>query len=899
LALGAVALGWLAREGLNPLLGQNRLPFIFFFPAVAVAAWYGGLGPGILASLAGAVVADLSYLNSSHSLGLHSVTEIAAMGGYLVASAFIIAAIESMHHAQRRLLAQVGERRNIEAQLIEEKEILSTTLASIGDAVIATDATGRITFLNREAQRLTGWTAQEAAGAPLPKVFRIIHEHTREPGENPIDKVLRTGSVIGLANHTVLISKDGQEIPIDDSAAPIRRLDGSLGGVILVFRDFTEKQAALRTSARLAAIVESSGEVIVGKDLNSIIRSWNAAAERLFGYRPEEIIGKPVTVLFPPDRLSEEDHILGRLRQGQPIERLETIRVAKDGRKIPVAVSISPIKDSEGGIIGASKIIQDISDLVAAREALMSEKELLATTLASIGDAVVLTDAKGRINFVNNEAERLTGWKSVEASGRPLTEIFRIINEESRQPVEDPVAKVMRLGSVAGLANHTLLIAKDGKETAIDDSAAPIRRGGGPLFGIVLVFRDFSEQRRAQQQQQNLYRVVQAVNQARAPAEVYEAALEAITRCVVADRSAILFLDPDGVMRFKAWHGLSEEYRRQVEGHSPWEPGRPDPQPICIENASELSGAVREAADREGIKALAFIPISYEGKLLGKFMIYYNQSHSFSEPEIRLGATIASQVALAVQRRRAEEQLEALVRERTARLQEMMGELQHVSYAITHDMRAPLRAMSTFAGIILDELTATSGATPELVDACRRIITSASRLDQLIQDALNYTKAVLQELPQHPVDLERLLPSLIESYPNLQADKADIHIRNPLPTVLGEESLLTQCFSNLLGNAVKFVVPGTRPKIDIRVEPRGELVRITVEDNGIGIPQEAQRRLFGMFERLTSGYEGTGIGLAIVRKVVERMGGKVGVTSEPGQGSKFWVDLRRSSASPL
>src|SRR5262249_30896963 len=142
-----------------------------------------------------------------------------------------------------------------------------------------------------------------------------------------------------------------------------------------------------------------------------------------------------------------------------------------------------------------------------------------------------------------------------------------------------------------------------------------------------------------------------------------------------------------------------------------------------------------------------------------------------------------------------------------------------------------------------------------------------------------------------PVDLSELVPSLLETYPNLHAEKADITIEGTLPVVLGEESLLTQCFSNLLGNAVKFVAPDTRPKILVRAQTTNGYTRITIEDNGIGIPAQAQDRLFGMFQRLTADYEGTGIGLAIVRKVVERMGGKVGAVSEPGKGSQFWVDL--------
>jgi signal transduction histidine kinase len=233
--------------------------------------------------------------------------------------------------------------------------------------------------------------------------------------------------------------------------------------------------------------------------------------------------------------------------------------------------------------------------------------------------------------------------------------------------------------------------------------------------------------------------------------------------------------------------------------------------------------------------------------------------------------------------------LEALVEKRTARLTEMVNELQHLSYAITHDMRAPLRAMSAFSELILQK---TSGASPETHDYCHRILTGARRLDKLIQDALNYTKAVLQELPLEPVNLSELLRGMIDTYPNLHANKAHIHIEGDPPSVLGNESLLTQCFSNLLENAVKFVAPGMRPDVRIWSDLHNGFVRIWIQDNGIGIPKHAQQRLFGMFQKLDTQYEGTGIGLAIVRKVVERMGGRVSVDSEVGKGTRFCVELR-------
>jgi signal transduction histidine kinase len=244
------------------------------------------------------------------------------------------------------------------------------------------------------------------------------------------------------------------------------------------------------------------------------------------------------------------------------------------------------------------------------------------------------------------------------------------------------------------------------------------------------------------------------------------------------------------------------------------------------------------------------------------------------------------------QLRRHAESLEKTVKERTAKMQEMIDELQHVSYSIVHDMRAPLRAMRSFA-LMLEEECASCPRNVSL-EYLGRIQTASARMDRLITDALQYTKAVLEEVPLAPVNLAELVRGLLQTYPNLHPDKAEILLEGELPVVLGNEALLTQCFSNLLGNAVKFVDPGRKPQVRIRAERSDGTTRIWVEDNGIGIPAHAHGRLFGMFQRLNSKYEGTGIGLAIVRKVVERMDGKVGVESEAGKGSRFWVELRHA-----
>ena len=383
---------------------------------------------------------------------------------------------------------------------------------------------------------------------------------------------------------------------------------------------------------------------------------------------------------------------------------------------------------------------------------LAQQREFFQVTLASIGDAVITTDTDARVTFLNPMAERLTGWQLSAVIGQPLEQVFNLIQEQTRLPVPHPISKVLREDVVVGVANHTVLIARDGREFAIDDSAAPIRGRDGKIMGAVMVFHDVTE-------------------------------------------------------------------RKQAE---------------------ETLQATRNALAQQ------------------------NQA------------------------------LDETVRQRTAKLQETVLELEAFSYSISHDMRSPLHAMQGYADAILKDYG--DKLEPQAANYLERIRRSAARLDLLILDVLAYSRVAKGELQLKVINLETLIADIIQNYPNLSTSCLRVNV-SLLPLVLAHEGLLTQIISNLLGNALKFATLDRFPEVCISAETIGPEVRVWFVDNDVGIDPQHHKQIFQIFGRVypEKQYEGTGIGLAIVKKAAERMGGSAGVLSELGQGSRFWITLRHAS----
>ena len=326
-----------------------------------------------------------------------------------------------------------------EQALHDEGEWLHVTLASIGDAVITTDTDGNVTFLNPVAESLTGWSVAEACGKLLVDVFNIVNEETRNQVESPTVRALREGVVVGLANHTLLIAKDGKERPIDDSAAPIRNAKEEVAGVVLVFRDITERKRAEREMAHLAAIVASSDDAIISKDLSGIITSWNQGAQRLFGYAAEEVIGKPISLLIPAEDQDKEPEILERIRRGEAIEHYVTVRQRKDGTFLDISLTVSPIRDAGGRIIGASKIARDITERKRMQADLERSEIRYRRLFEAAKDGILILDTvHGRVTDANPFMTNLLGYAKEEFIGKEIWEIGLLKDaSESRAMVRE------------------------------------------------------------------------------------------------------------------------------------------------------------------------------------------------------------------------------------------------------------------------------------------------------------------------------------------------------------------------------------------------------------------------------------------------------------------------------
>jgi len=397
-----------------------------------------------------------------------------------------------------------------------------------------------------------------------------------------------------------------------------------------------------------------------------------------------------------------------------------------------------------------------------------------------------------------------------------------------------------------------------------------------------------------------LHALAEAINRCTCLDPVYPEALQALRWTTGADRAAVLLFDAGGTMRFVASDGLSDDYRKAVEGHSPWAANETNAQPILVPaperepSITRLMPLLRE----EGIASLAFIPIAHQGRLLGKFTLYFNVAHEMAAHEVRLALTVAEYLALALSRQRAVEEIRSLNAEledrvqcRTRELAEANREMEAFCYSVSHDLRAPLRALDGFSRILLEDAGHLLDGADK--DNLRRIIAASGRMGFLMDDLLRLSRIGRAGMRPAETDLGGLAGEIVGRLRNeTPGRRATIRIEAGL-TAWADAGLMRIVLENLLGNAWKYTRNSADAHIEFGRREEHDKPVFFVRDNGAGFDMRYATKLFSPFQRVHSPdeFEGNGIGLAIAQRIVHRHGGRIRAESEPGRGSTFSFTL--------
>jgi PAS domain S-box-containing protein len=660
----------------------------------------------------------------------------------------------------------------------------------------------------------------------------------------------------------------------------------------------------------LKALVDSASEAIIGlsKTLDGTIQTWNLGAEKFYDYSAEEMVGRNVSLLVPPGYPNDMPEIIARIRKGERVEDYETVRMRKDGIHVDVSLNVTPILDAEGRIIGGCAVARDITrrkqieqevqnahDLA---ESLNRINELIHSTLdfdeimrgvadkaaGAIGSEVFAIGLfEGRDYVVSYPCEKIremTGWRF------PLSEVQEaetVLNLRDVAVLAEPQkAKQLSLEPIRGLGIKAMLVTPlIIREEAIGllnfyyyehqlphpaphvDFARKLANSVSLAVENASLFEQVRKSENTLRESESLLRDV--LNNL--PVGVF----------IIDSKGRIIQTNP---ATFEIWgvikSGDMEQYHL-YKGKGWWaETGTP----IA---ADEWAGARAIARGEISLNEV----IDIEGFDGSRKTILNSALPLLDEVGTIKGAIVVVQDITI--RRKAEQELERTLSE----LERSNRELELFAYAVSHDLREPLRTISSYLGLVKKRYKDRLDATGD--EFIHFAVDGAERLDRMILDLLQYSRVQREEIDFQPVHLFDVWLDVLENISAL-IEQNDARITtDPLPVVHGSRSHLVRLFQNLLVNAVTYR-DERRPEIHIGAVPWRETWRISINDNGIGIKPEHRERIFQIFQRLhtQSEYPGTGIGLAICKKIVERHGGRIWVESEPGKGSTFYFTLPKA-----
>ncbi|MCX5970622.1 MAG: PAS domain S-box protein, partial [Coprothermobacterota bacterium] len=744
----------------------------------------------------------------------------------------------SMENLQR----EVAERKQAEERLREALEELETTLHSIGDAVISTDLAGRVRQMNPVAEQLTGWTEVEAQDRPLEEVFHIVQEETQTPVENPVQRVLREGLIIGLANHTLLIDRNGVERSIADSGAPIRGEDKTTVGVVLVFRDQTRERAAEKElhglMERQQAILAAVPDIIMEVDRDKIYTWANQAGQEFFG---DNVIGHEAADYFE----GEEDvyEVVQPLFNGSsPGVYVESWQRRKDGQIRLLAWWCRQLTDDRGNVIGALSSAQDITERKKVEESLRESEAQYRQLIEKMQDGVYRSSHEGKFLEVNPAMVKILGYNSEEellAIDIKSQLYFAPEDRESAALVE----KLEEMGVFR-------LRKKDGSEIWVEDHGRHVVDGEGTVLYHEGVLRDITERKRAE-------------------VELQES--EERFRTLVENAPEPVLIQTEGRFAYLNRAALKEfgaESADRLIGTPILDRFHPDYHTIVLERIQQLNQGLEKA------------PLLEE--------VYLRMDGTPFAVEV-------SAVSFTYQGRPGTLVFLHSIEERKQLEKDTAKARTDFLYAVSHELKTPLFLMTATMEMMKSQ--ADEERQRRFLAQEETWIRNLARLRLLINNRVDSqrTADLGTQLNRTPTDLAALVRQAAEDL-DVFAVKQSITWQidmDPLPEISLDSEAIERTMHNLLTNAIKFSPPGGT--VQIRLRAQTDRAVLEVEDHGKGIPAAEMPHLFQPFARaggtVKAVIPGTGLGLYVSKVLVEAHGGTISLQSTEGLGTTVTVTL--------
>ena len=662
--------------------------------------------------------------------------------------------------------------------------------------------------------------------------------------------------------------------------------------------------------AMLAAIVESSDDAIISKDLNGVITTWNRGAQEVFGYTPEEAIGQPVTMLMPPDRVNEEPGILERIRNGKKVDHYETVRRRKDGTLLDISLTVSPIKDSEGRIVGASKIARDITAQKRIERIVLESEEKFYTLAESVPHMVWMAEPDGTVFWFNQAWYEYTGTSQDEMLGWGWR---NAIDPEYRSQVEQVWNASLETGSPFEM--EFPIIGSDGRSRWFLTRGNPAVAQSGEIIRWFGTNTDIHEQRRIDRRNRFILELDEHVRPLDRPEEIVLELASLLGKHLGVDRCAYAeveedenhFYIPGDYTRDEETISIVGRYAMSQFGDEALRLMRAN-EPYVVHDVTSdprITETDRQAYELTQIQSVICVPLHKNGRFVSCMAVHQRVPRKWSEEDIELVAFVANRFWESIERARLVKTLhEAVAREQEARsVAERSNRVKDEFLAtVSHELRTPLNTILGWASLLRSGRL----SEPAKVKAYETLYNSSRVQAQLIDDLLDVSRIITGKLrlEVQTVELAGLIDSAVESVrPAAEAKEIRIQvITDPhAGPVSGDPGRLQQVMWNLLSNAVKYTPK--RGRVYVKLEQVNSHVEVSVSDTGIGIDSTFLPRIFERFTQWEPaphrGRAGLGLGLSIVQHLVEMHGGTVKAESEGiGHGSTFTVALPRLPLRP-